>query len=157
MDYMFLPDDQLNFDDWQGGLNTTVLKMAEQRAYASFHYLTSTAPSSIKPLLVADRNATGTNHGLSKLPYVRDTRRSFGIDGFRLGYADLVSSNSQNLGNHFNDTVALTNYPADIHPIQNCQYPPDVFPTTTCPSYLPLRALTVDKIPNLLVSGKTMS
>lgn len=62
------------------------------------------------------------------------------------------------MGNHFYDTVALTNYPADIHPLDNCQYPSDVLLSTkTCPSYLPLRALTVDKIPNLLVSGKTMS
>lgn len=47
IDYMFLPDENLDFNDWKGGLNTTVLKMAEQRAYASFHFLTETAPSTI--------------------------------------------------------------------------------------------------------------
>jgi hypothetical protein len=91
--------------------------MAEQRAYASFHFLTSTASSTIKPLLAIDRNATNTTHGLSKLPYVRDTRRSFGIDGFRLNYDSLLNSNESNLGYRFDDTIALTNYPADIHPI----------------------------------------
>lgn len=157
IDYMFLPDAALDVSDWSGGLNTTALGMAEQRAYASFHFLVGEAPDAIRPLLAADRDATGTLHGLSKLPYVRDTRRSFGIGGFRLSYDDLVSVDGTNLGQHFEDTVALTNYPADIHPLEGCSYPADVNPTTTCPSYLPLRALTVDKVPNLLVAGKTMS
>jgi hypothetical protein len=158
VDYMFLPDDELDFSNWSGGLNTSALAMAEQRAYASFHFLVDSAPAAIKPKLAADRGATGTLHGLSKLPYLRDTRRSFGIGGFRLSYTDLISNDDgSNLGYHFEDTVALTNYASDIHPLEGCSYPAYVFPTVTCPSYIPLRALTVDKVPNLLVAGKTMS
>jgi len=36
------------------------------------------------------KDVFGTCHGLSKVPYIRDTRRSIGIDGFVLNVKDIA-------------------------------------------------------------------
>ena len=41
--------------------------------------------------LYLDRQAVGTQTGLAKMPYLRDTRRSVGIGGFRLAYTDIYN------------------------------------------------------------------
>ena len=92
----------------------------------------------------------GTQHGLAKLPYLRDSRRAWrGLDGFQLQYSDLSRRDSSEsvdsgkydddgggggggiagfpTGRRFPDTVGIGNYPyADIHPLlpQGCQLDP---------------------------------
>ena len=44
-----------------------------------------------------DRGALGTGHGLAKLPYIRDTRRSIGLDGFLLTIDDLCARRAKPL------------------------------------------------------------
>ena len=91
-----------------GGLDVDSLRMLEDRAYGYFHVMQQQAPDSSWPDRIVLNYTTpgkrpppadlpecswgpkpggcchpGTVHGLSKMPYLRDTRRSFGLDGFR--------------------------------------------------------------------------
>jgi hypothetical protein len=151
-------------DDWRGGVDIDVLAAAEKRAYAWHEWFRKAAPQPMNPdQFTLDGASLGTRHGLAKLPYVRDTRRSVGAGGFVLKLADLVGSiENQKLvrqtGTVFPDRVALGAYPADIHPLVGYEYPPHVLENhPTLPFYVPLRALTNDGFDNLLVAGKTMA
>jgi hypothetical protein len=59
--------------------------------------------------LTLNYTTAGTRHGLSKVPYLRDTRRAIGLGGFRLLHAPLRDTNGPT-GEHFADTVALGDY-----------------------------------------------
>ena len=163
--YIFVPlaeaRDSVARGDWRGGVNVTTLKMLEARAYGWFHYYNDqAAPLPQRGHLVLSRSSSGTQHGLSKLPYLRDTRRSVGLDGFRLQQAaQRPTQQRPKLGMPYNDTVALANYPSDCHGLSICQLPPYLSgaPPPTVPFYLPLRAHTNSDAPNLLVAGKTMA
>lgn len=75
-----------------------VLSMLEQRAYGWFHYygsrfnMSASFRSGLEPYL--DFNAVGTGTGLAKMPYLRDTRRSVGLDGFKLYYTNITNANA---------------------------------------------------------------
>jgi hypothetical protein len=81
---------QVTSGSWVGGMNLTALAAAEQLAFGWYRFLkaqansTFRANSSLYLSLAAD--VAGTLHGLSKVPYMRDTRRSIGLAGFRLYY-----------------------------------------------------------------------
>jgi len=58
---------------------------AEQRAYGWYHAYVNWSSPPLQPYLLLNKSLAGTGTGLSKLPYLRDTRRSAaGIQGFRL-------------------------------------------------------------------------
>ena len=160
-DYVFKSKEETaaEFSDWQGGINLRTLALAEQRAFGWHHWFRQHAPPDFHPdqfRLAGDE--LGTDHGLAKLPYIRDTRRSIGIDDFVLKFADLTGPAEQKSGTHFPDSVALGAYAADIHPLSNCKYPKYVFQDHhTLPFYVPFRALTHYEFENLLVAGKTMA
>jgi hypothetical protein len=100
----------------------------------------------------------GTGHGLAKLPYIRDTRRAIGLDGFVLRFADLSGPAAQRTGTVFPDRIALGAYPADIHPVSTCSMPDyAVAAHDTLPFSIPFRALTHRDLSNVLVAGKTMA
>ncbi|MEN1678668.1 MAG: FAD-dependent oxidoreductase [Planctomycetota bacterium] len=145
--------------DWQGGVDIEVLAAAERQAYAWHDWFRNAAPEGVDPkCFTLDREVLGAAHGLSKLPYIRDTRRAIGLDGFRLKITDLTGPAQQQTGTRFEDRVALGAYAADIHPLAGCSYDDSlIVDHKTLPFYLPYRALTVDKRPNLLVAGKTMA
>eukprot|EP00656_Telonema_subtile_P039326 TRINITY_DN44453_c0_g1_i1.p1 TRINITY_DN44453_c0_g1~~TRINITY_DN44453_c0_g1_i1.p1 ORF type:complete len:353 (+),score=49.04 TRINITY_DN44453_c0_g1_i1:180-1238(+) len=154
---------------WKGGVNLTVLKMLEQRSYDWFRYVQSTSHLvGTSYELRISTNTSGTLHGLSKWPYLRDSRRSSsGIGGFRLQFnatIDFHNASAPALGYRFHDAVALAN--AFVHSYQLLDDPecatPGAYPAylsdnQTKPFWIPLRALTVETAPNLLVCGKTMS
>ena len=147
---------------WRGGINITALQMLEDRAYGYFWLMRNNTPAPLKPeQIVLNYTTAGTLHGLSKMPYLRDTRRAFGLDDFRLPYApmDFFNTSRPELGYRFNDTVALGNYNDDVHHLlpSVCTYPPYMKNHTTKPYYIPFRALTVHNATNLLVAGKTIS
>ncbi|TWT93430.1 tricarballylate dehydrogenase [Botrimarina colliarenosi] len=151
-------------DDWRGGVDPEVLAAAEARALAWHDWFRHAAPAAIDPdQITLDGEALGTHHGLAKLPYIRDTRRSIGVDGFVLKLDDLVAEVEDDTlprltGTKFRDRVALGAYAADIHPLVGYEYPPDLHENhATLPFYLPLRSLTNDGFDNLLVAGKTMA
>ena len=145
--------------DWRGGVDLEIMAGAEQHAFGWHHWFRQHAPAGITPdqIMLAGEEL-GTGHGLAKLPYVRDTRRSIGLDGFILKLADLMGPVEQQTGTKFPDRIALGAYPADVHPLANCEYPAFVREhCDTLPFYIPFRALTHHKLENLLVAGKTMA
>ena len=145
--------------DWSGGVNLTVLAAAEQRAIAWHYWFKAHVPAPFVPDQVTlDKGVLGTGTGLAKMPYIRDTRRSIGLDGFILKTNDLCGEPSQKTGKRFKDRVAIGCYAADIHPLINCEYPRYVNSGhETLPFCLPFRSLTNEKYGNLLVAGKTMA
>jgi hypothetical protein len=143
---------------WRGGVHLDVLAAAEVHALGWYEYLREADP--FWGPRIALSNALGTASGLSRIPYMRDTRRAIGrnFDGsdYTLSYTDLSS------GAYYADRIGIGTYAGDIHPVrvrrdgQRCQgWPrwdphPELF-------YLPLRAHTSSDFDNLLVAGKTMA
>jgi hypothetical protein len=146
-------------DDWRGGIDVDVLAAAERRALAWHRWFKEHAPQDIDPRkIVLDSRALGTGHGLAMLPYIRDTRRSVGLDGYILPLSDLSGTVEQQTGRKFSDRIALGAYPADIHGLANCEIPAYLHANPdTLPFYIPFRALTNSQLDNLLVAGKTMA
>lgn len=79
---------QAQAGQWAGGMNLTALAMAEQRAYAYYWVIkngTAAAAPSALPFVALNASAAGTQTGLAKMPYLRESRRSqYGIGQFRL-------------------------------------------------------------------------
>lgn len=146
-------------DDWRGGVDLKVMAAAERRALAWHEWFKNHVPRGFVPGQVTlDRGALGTGHGLAKLPYIRDTRRSVGLDGFLLTIGDLGGPIGQPTGRLFPDRIALGAYPADIHPLSTCPMPAYVHVHhDTLPFCIPFRALTNRRFGNFLVAGKTMA
>jgi archaellin len=172
--YLFLPiaeaRAQASRGDWKGGIDVQALAEAELQAWGWVDHLRKNATvywnrekRDIGQHIVLS-DVLGTPYGLSKVPYIRDTRRSigYGSDGspFVLRYGELHG------GTRFEDSVAIGAYVADRHPTrapnidgQRCSSastPPGytVYPK---PFHLPLRAHTNESIENLLVAGKTIA
>jgi hypothetical protein len=145
--------------DWQGGIDLDALAAAEDRAFGWHQWFRSQAPEGIDSARIALAPAVlGTGHGLAKLPYIRDTRRAIGLDGFVLRFADLTGPATQRTGTVCPDRIALGAYPADIHPISGCTMPAYLTAAhDTLPFCIPFRALTHGQLDNLLVAGKTMA
>ncbi|MBM3955893.1 MAG: FAD-dependent oxidoreductase [Planctomycetes bacterium] len=145
--------------DWRGGIDLAALAGAEDRAFAWHQWFRRHAPDGIAPERIALAPAVlGTAHGLAKLPYIRDTRRAIGLDGFVLKFADLSGPAARRTGTVFPDRIALGAYPADIHPVSTCSMPEyAVAAHDTLPFSIPFRALTHRDLSNLLVAGKTMA
>jgi len=144
--------------DWKGGVDYTALEAAERHAYGWFRWFRDREPQGLGARISLAGDVFGTGHGLSKFPYVRDTRRSIGAGGFVLRGSDLTGTEAGLTAKRFIDRVAVGLYPADLHPMTTCSYPGYVYqPLETLPFYLPLRALTNRDVANLLVAGKTMA
>ena len=146
-------------DDWRGGVDLQVVAAAEQRALAWHEWFKQHAPPEIdSQRIVLNSQVLGTAHGLAKLPYIRDTRRSIGLDDFVLRFKDLAGPASQRTGTRFDDRIALGAYAADVHVLATCQVPHYIRNAgATLPFYIPFRALTNKQLGNLLVAGKTMA
>jgi hypothetical protein len=159
--YLFMSkaDTAAQAADWRGGIDMAALAGAEDRAFAWHQWFRSKAPAGIDPARITLAPAVlGTSHGLAKLPYIRDTRRSIGLDGFVLRFADLTGPASQRTGTRFEDRIAIGAYPADVHPVTNCTMPGYVVSAgETLPFHIPFRALTHRDLSNVLVAGKTMA
>jgi hypothetical protein len=159
--YLLMPRDRAaaERDDWRGGIDREALAGAEDRAYGWHQWFRRHAPAGIDPARISLCPAVlGTGHGLAKLPYMRDTRRAIGLDGFVLRFADLTGPASQRTGTVFPDRIALGAYPADIHPISGCEMPDYCRAAhDTLPFCIPFRALTHRDLGNVLVVGKTMA
>jgi hypothetical protein len=100
---------------WKGGVNLTALRMLEDRAYGWFSLMKSSAIAlgerSWIGRLELNRTTSGTQHGLSKMVYWRDTRRAVGVDGFKLLHTELRDNDIQlPTGTPFEDSVAIGDY-----------------------------------------------
>lgn len=145
--------------DWHGGIDLAVLAAAERRALAWHEWFKNHTPPEINSRQITlAPEVMGTGHGLAKLPYIRDTRRSIGLDNYLLKFDDITGDPAKQTGTVFEDRIALGAYPADVHPIITCQMPEFVREAhDTLPFYIPFRALTNAKVENMLVAGKTMA
>jgi len=159
--YLFLSkaDTDAQRGDWRGGIDVVVMAAAEKRAFGWHHWFKNHAPEGIDPRqIILDRGVLGTGHGLAKLPYIRDTRRSIGLDGFLLTGKDLTGEPARKTGRRFRDRIALGAYPSDVHGMTTCEMPGYILSAhDTLPFLIPFRALTNQKFGNLLVTGKTMA
>ena len=158
---------------WAGCINIEALKGMEEHAYGWMNYFVTHADKETQQRLSVNTTQTMTRHGLSKMPYIRDTRRSKrGIDGFRLSYAEglNVSAADCTTSIRYNDTVAIGNYIyLDVHELNvNDACPgvssyPDYLSQVDMswggllPYYIPFRALTSQHLDNVLISGKGMA
>merc|ERR1712154_592374 len=82
--------------------------------------------------LVMNFKCSNTSIGLSKFPYLRDVKRSYGLFGFRLNHTTMLpmfnqtsKSGNYSVGFKFHDRIAIGNYPFDMHLLDECsdQYP----------------------------------
>jgi hypothetical protein len=160
---------------WAGGANLTAIAMMEARAFGWFHaFKAGNASNSVEPgpprdRLVLNRNYSGTTSGLSKFPYVRETRRAVGLGGFRLLSTMMMKGHPV----RFNDTVGVGGYNFDVKPGAGYgaanggprRLPSYMWNTSTntglaghaAPFQFPFRALTVQGAPNVLACGKTLA
>lgn len=156
--YLFLSrrDTAQQLADWKGGIDKDVLAGAERRAFAWHDWFRANPQGDIEPGQVTLAiGPLGTGHGLAKLPYIRDTRRAIGLDGFLLTLKDLCGPPARKTGKRFRDRIALGAYAADIHPMVGCKFPQSG--GETLPFFVPFRALTSQTYGNLLTTGKTMA
>jgi len=150
-------DAEAERSDWKGGVNYEALEAAERHAWGWYRWLRNHDPARGGKTSLA-MGVFGTAHGLSKFPYVRDTRRSIGIGDFVLKASDIDGPASQRTGKAFADRIAIGAYNGDIHPMKTCSLPGYLSSELNAlPFYIPLRALTNRDVANLLVAGKTMA
>jgi hypothetical protein len=152
---------------WRGGVNASALAAAEQRAYGFWHWFRANASGasggSASAYLTLNASHARTGTGLSKMPYLRDTRRAAaGLGGFRLFKDNLTAPGAwPRAGVAWEDAIGIGQYfYADIHKESAafCAYPDYIVSgAPVLPYYLPFRALTVQGAPNVLVAGKAMA
>ncbi len=144
--------------NWQGGVDLTALAALELHAYGFYNWFKARAPNGQSSWLTLDREILGSSTGLAKMPYLRDTRRSVGLDGFVLAGRHFRGTAADVTGTRFADRVAIGSYVVDIHPLHTCRLPSWAFGSPlTLPYFIPFRALTNADLENLLVAGKTMA
>lgn len=144
--------------DWVGGVDINTLRGAERHAIGWHYYFKSKAPAELRDRIARAWNIFGTGTGLSKMPYLRDTRRSIGLNDFVLKFQDLAATGPKDVtGEQFQDRVGIGSYVADFHGLNTCKLPAYMNRADTLPFFIPFRALTNKSFDNLLVAGKTMA
>ena len=154
-------------DRWSGGYDLDSIDGAERYSYGAFEAYRDAAPPRWQGRLELNASYMGTCNGLAKMPYIRDGRRSVGLDGF------VISMNFTRAVPHPPDCIALVGHGFDIWghrmmttPIDGAEcaqndtlcraYPPymrDPPVHSTGYTCAPLRALTNKVVGNLLVGG----
>ena len=154
--YLLLPYEHTEEQkaDWKGGVNITTLGNAEIRSLGFYTWYKEAAVDGVSSRLsLGVEDIVGTGTGLSKIPYLRDTRRSVGLDDFVLYKRHLENETVM-----FHDRIALGDYLyADTHPISTCEHPAYLEDNHISPYYIPFRALTNRDLDNVLVVGKNMA
>ena len=67
---------------WVGGYDPASIDVAERYSYASYRAYRDKAPAEWRNKTQLNSIFMGTCTGLSKMPYIRDGRRSLGVDDF---------------------------------------------------------------------------
>jgi len=145
--------------DWQGGVNIDEMWAGEREAIG-WHYFYKNANKTLQQYITLDSTELGTCHGLAKLPYIRDSRRSIGIGDFLITVANITGKAEDMVGDVFPDRLAIGSYDCDIHKLPYCSFPKYMEESGdygVLPYFMPFRAMTNRDIDNLLVAGKTMA
>ena len=151
---------QRDTDQWQGGVNLNAILNAERQTYGYHYWYREKAPEkwANRTVLIRAIDQSGTCHGLAKMPYLRESRRSIGHENYLMNLTT-ISGPGRNLhGVIFEDRLCIGCYDVDVHPMVNCTYPKymtQLYPIL--PYYIPLRAMTNRDIDNLIPIGKTMA
>jgi hypothetical protein len=174
--------------DWRGGLRTSALAAAEAHAYGYYYWLVAGTQDSLllkedplyrKPtfldytLLKGAESPLGTEHGLSRYPYIREGRRLLGrsfssyANGFTIYETDLSGPvlPAPNAGRPrlFFDSVGIGQYRNDDHScivneaFESSVYESEKLLSPKYPFSIPLRALIPQKIDNLLAGSKNIA
>lgn len=173
-----------DLDDWHGGVRPEELAKAECHSLAFARWLEGQpevrdhAPKDRKlaPIfdVTAANNFYGTGTGLSKFPYVRDTRHLRGYRGYCMKPRDFAT-NYEKLEQEKDKAAVLRQFRSSPyyarvdHPIgittygiDMRRYPDGRFPVL--PDYgnmrlseIPLEAAVSENIPNLLAAGKNIA
>jgi FAD dependent oxidoreductase len=180
---------QLAKGGWRGGLRTSALSDAETHALGYYywlvlgtrdHLLEKIDPEYRKPFffqyafLKGIDSPMGTEHGLSRYPYIREGRRIIGRtspsypEGFTIYEMDIKSSGlaaaSPEQPTLFADSVGLGQYRIDFHScivdqkFTESPYEARTFLSAQYDIYqIPLRALIPQKVDNLLAGNKNIA
>ena len=154
--YLSPAETKAQMSDWVGGVNIQVLREAEAHSIGWYGFMRKSAPEIIREnLQIAP--VLGTNYGISKVPYIRDTRRSVGVGNFVMKFAG-----EADVGLRYPDSIGVGAYVADVHATRTagCAMPAHVRAAgKVLPGafYLSLRAHTNRDVGNMLVAGKTMA
>ena len=178
---------QLAPGGWKGGLRQEALAQGERHALGYFYwlmagrtdYLLGDNPEfepnyNFRYRLMTGADAPmGTASGLSKYPYIRESRRLLGRPGF--GYPDgfliyesdiSVEESELQRGRPyvFSDSVGVGQYPIDFHAcVQEADFSPDPADIDyegvmlSYPYQIPLRSLIPQQIDNLLAGAKNIA
>ncbi len=78
-------------NQWQGGVELDTIQNAERQSYGCHYWFRENAPAqwANRTVLVRSPSATGTCHHLTKLPYMRESRRSIGYQDFLMNITTL--------------------------------------------------------------------
>jgi hypothetical protein len=184
-----LASGQLQKGRWQGGLRPEALALAEAHAQGYFWWLVAGTsdyllqkqdPTYSKPLypnhvmLRGTESPMGTDHGLSRHPYIREGRRLVGRpsigypNGFTIYETDISRARQNPVLNPerpylFYDGVGIGQYPIDFHPcVVNLDFERSPYealdaPSPSFPYQVPLRALIPQKLDNLLAGAKNIA
>jgi hypothetical protein len=153
--YVFAGVSSLNKSNWQGGLNSSTLREAEARSLRFHEWFREQAGL---PLQATGRYF-GSCNGCSRLPYIRDGRRSVGYKNFTLKGSDVAGAfvpQEKLTGTVFEDRLGLGFYNMDLHSLKHCSYPPFA-QSQPLPFFLPARAFSNNQVANLIVAGRAMA
>eukprot|EP01119_Soliformovum_irregulare_P006441 TRINITY_DN1844_c0_g1_i2.p1 TRINITY_DN1844_c0_g1~~TRINITY_DN1844_c0_g1_i2.p1 ORF type:complete len:338 (+),score=88.90 TRINITY_DN1844_c0_g1_i2:717-1730(+) len=158
--YLFLSknDTRKSLSQWEGGVSREVMDGAERMALGWEQWFRENAPEKYQGRVTLERTTMGTCTGLVKLPYIRDTRRSIGIDGFVMKVDEISGDAEDMVGHVYPDRLAIGSYDVDYHTITRCIYPLYMKKRYgVLPYFIPLRAMTNRDYDNLVLAGKTMA
>ncbi len=177
---------QLDPGGWQGGLRAETLKQGEDHSLGFFYWLVAGTtdfllqqedPAFEKDyylhfkLLKGADSPMGTASGLSRYPYIRESRRIIGRpspsypDGFTIYELDITTKEEVQTRERpfiFFDSVGIGQYPIDFHDCIQSDFElrPANNKDAQAPSYpyqIPLRALIPQTIDNLLAGAKNIA
>ncbi len=177
---------QLDPGGWLGGLRPESLRLGEQHALGFFYWLVAGTTDFLlqqeDPDFRKDQyfrygyvqgaeSPMGTASGLSRYPYIRESRRIIGHpslgypDGFAIYESDITTIEFEGQRGRptvFFDSVGVGQYPIDFH---DCILPDFSTPewankdaqAPSFPYQIPLRALIPQQIDNLLAGNKNIA
>ena len=143
-------------DYWLGNLHATTvedaahnLKRAKQLSLSLLYWMQTDAGW---PGLRLRHDVTGTEDGLAKYPYVRESRRiqaEFTVLEQHVGTA----ARKEAVAEHFPDSVGVGSYRIDLHPSTGGNNYIDI---SSLPFEIPLGALIPKRVDNLLAACKNL-
>jgi len=135
-----------------------VLQQAKRVSFAFLHWLRTDVPrdggqGSGYPGMFLRKDVMGTEDGLSKYPYIRESRRLRGQS--RVALQDIAAEQWTGArARWFEDSVATGFYMIDIHPCGSNERGRMMMPR---PFQVPMGALRAREVRNLLAAGKNLS